>query len=68
MVSGGMTVRDTNQSFSKQLVWGNISKPHHQEFDSFLDKLKEEKQLIAEQDNLLQSVRESHKKKEEKAS
>lgn len=48
IVSGGMSVRDTNQSFSKQLVWGNISKPHNQEFDSFLDKLKEEKQLIAE--------------------
>ena len=66
MVSGGLSHRDTNQSFSKQLVWGNISKPH-KEYDSFLDKLKEEKQLIAEQDNILQSIRESHRIKGEKA-
>jgi thymidylate synthase len=36
--------RETNQSFSKQLAWGNLSKSEKvDQFESFLDKLKEEK-------------------------
>jgi thymidylate synthase len=41
------SIRDTNQSFSKQLAWSNLSKSEKvDQFESFLDKLKEEKQQI----------------------
>jgi hypothetical protein len=45
MVSGGLSsARDTNQSFSKGLAWNNLSKTdkNPSQYDSFLDKLKEE--------------------------